>query len=165
MVLKSHCVSDRCYVTESPHILIYTCSGTVTRSLAAKFSVNNLTHRDKTVCSNHQLLKEEEYHLKQALWKCPVYAINMSSIKSNRSNKGSNNIRNNPTTNINKPHIVVPYIKGVSESCKNNCIKHGIQMYFKGGRTIKDLLVKPKDTDTIWQKNGVINRYKCGRVD
>ena len=38
-------------------------------------------------------------------------------------------------------------------------------MNFKGGRTIKDLLVKPKDRDTIWQKSRVIYGYKCGRVD
>ena len=37
-------------------------------------------------------------------------------------------------------------------------------MYFKGGSTIKDLLVHPKDKDTILQKSGVIYRYKCGRV-
>ena len=37
-------------------------------------------------------------------------------------------------------------------------------MYFKEGRIIKDLLVKPKDRDTIWQESGVIYRYRCGRV-
>ena len=38
-------------------------------------------------------------------------------------------------------------------------------MYFKGGNTIKDLLVHLKDRDTILQKSGVIYRYRCGRVD
>ena len=32
-------------------------------------------------------------------------------------------------------------------------------MHFKGGTTIKDLLVHPKDKDTILQKSGVIYRY------
>ena len=52
--------------------------------------------------------------------------------------------------------MVVPYIKGMSESCKNICRKHGIEMHFKGGSTIKNLIVHPKDTDTILQKSGVI---------
>ena len=56
-------------------------------------------------------------------------------------------------------------MKGLSESCKNICSKHGIEMYFKGGNTIKELLVHPKDRDNILQKSGVIYRYKCGRVD
>ena len=38
-------------------------------------------------------------------------------------------------------------------------------MYFKGGSTIKDLLVHPKDKDNILQRSGVIYRYKCGWVD
>ena len=127
-------------------------------NLAAKFSViKTLTHTAKIVCSNPQLLKEEGDHLKQALRKSkyPVWALYRASIKSNRSNK-ANNIGNNQTTNINKPHIVVLYIKGLSKNCKNICSKHGIQMHFKGGRTIKVFIVKPKDRDTIWHKSGVI---------
>ena len=38
-------------------------------------------------------------------------------------------------------------------------------MYFKGGNTIKDLLVHPKDRDTILQKSGVIYKFRCGRVN
>ena len=38
-------------------------------------------------------------------------------------------------------------------------------MFFKGGSMIKDLLVHPKDRDTILQKSGVIYRFRCGRVD
>ena len=37
-------------------------------------------------------------------------------------------------------------------------------MYFRRGNTIRDLLVNPKDKDTILQKSGVIYRDKCGRV-
>ena len=102
-------------------------------NLAAKFSViNTLTHRTRTVCSNPGLLREEEDHFKQALWKYnyPVWDLNRANIKSNNTNKGSNNIKNNQTSNDNMPHIVVPYIKGLSESCKNTYSKHGIQMYF-----------------------------------
>ena len=60
---------------------------------------------------------------------------------------------------------MVPYIQGMSESCMNICRKHGIEMYFRGGNTIRDLLVHSKDKDTILQKSGEIYRYTCGRVD
>ena len=63
------------------------------------------------------------------------------------------------------PYMVVPYYKDVSESLKKICGKHGVQVYFKGGNTIKSLLVAPKDQDPILKKSGVIYRYKCGRVD
>ena len=31
----------------------------------------------------------------------------------------------------NKPYIVVPYIQGMEESCKDICRKHRVNMYFK----------------------------------
>ena len=89
------------------------------------------------------------------------------------STKDSANKNNNrgtkPTrpeqSNINQPHIVVPYHQGLSENFKSTCSKYGVQVHLKGGLTIKNLLMSPKDKDTIWKKSGVIYRYKCNRVD
>ena len=53
----------------------------------------------------------------------------------------------------------------MSESYRDICRKHRVEMYLKGGSTIKGLLVYPKDKDNILQKRGVIYRYRCGRVD
>ena len=61
--------------------------------------------------------------------------------------------------------MVVPYYKGLSESLKIACSKDGVQVYFRGGITIKNLLVAPKDKDPILKKTGVIYRYKCDRVE
>ena len=44
-------------------------------------------------------------------------------------------------------------------------MKHEVEVYFIGRTTIRDLLVHPKDKDTILQKSGVIYRNRCGRVD
>ena len=38
-------------------------------------------------------------------------------------------------------------------------------MYFRGGRTIKDLLMVPKYKDPITEKSRVIYRYKCNRLE
>ena len=136
--------------------------------LSAKFSViYTLKHKFKTVCSNHHLLKEEEDHLSKALRRCkyPAWALNRVNIRQKNkitTNQGSN--KNNTGSNS-KPYIVVLYVQGMGESCKNICRKHGVEMYFKGSNTIKELLVHPKDRDTILQKSGVIYRFKCGRVD
>ena len=40
--------------------------------------------------------------------------------------------------------MVVPYYKGLSESLKRACSKHGVQVYFKGGITIRNLLAAPR---------------------
>ena len=132
--------------------------------LSAKYSViNTLRHRAKTVCSNHHLLEEEEKHLNRAFSNCryPVWALNRARINSNRNKKKNTRMQ----TISKKPYIVVPHMKGLKETCKNICRRHGIDMHFKGTNTIRQLLVHPKDKDDILKKIGVIYRYKCGRVD
>ena len=44
-------------------------------------------------------------------------------------------------------------------------MRYRVEVYFRGGSTIRDLLVHPKDRDTILKKSGVIYRYRCKRVD
>ena len=133
--------------------------------LSAKYSViNTLRHRARTVCSNHHLLEEEEEDLNKALSNCryPICALNRARINITKKKK---NTKTHSNTNSMRPYIVVPYMKGLSESCKNICRRHGIAMHFKGANTIRQLLVHPKDKDDIMKKSGVIYRYKCGRVD
>ena len=60
---------------------------------------------------------------------------------------------------------MVPYYSVLSESIKNIGRKFGVQVYFKGGTTIKNLLMTPKDKDPIQKQSGVIYRYQCNRVD
>ena len=86
-------------------------------------------------------------------------------IKTKATANKTSRVQKNSGNNIQKPHMVIPYYKGISESLKNTCRKHGVQFYFKGGNTIKNLLMAPKDQYTIQKKGGVIYRYKCDRVE
>ena len=61
--------------------------------------------------------------------------------------------------------MVLPYVKGLTESTENVCNKHGVQVYYKGGNPIKSLLMAPKDKDHITKKSGIIYRFKSNRVD
>ena len=58
--------------------------------------------------------------------------------------------------------FVIPYTQGLCESVKKICGRYGIQTHFKGGRTIKNLLVSPKDKDPMVNQSGVIYWYQCG---
>ena len=52
----------------------------------------------------------------------------------------------------------------IRESIKNICSKYGIQTHCKGNRTLKQLIVKPKDQDPIDEKGGAIYMYRCGAL-
>ena len=141
-------------------------------SIATKYSViNTIHHRAKAVCSSNQLLKEEEDHLQKVLTgnKYPLWALSRVKIKNKTTQaeqcRKQQNANARVTTGNQKSYMVLPYVKGLSESMKNVGKKHGIQTYFRGGNTIKSLLMTPKDKDHITKKSGIIYRFKCNRVD
>ena len=139
-------------------------------TITSKYGVvDTLHHRAKVICSSPELLQQEEKHLHQALTRCnyPEWALKRAKIisKTRKAKKQKNSAKDSSSSLTQKPYMVVPYYKGVSESLKKICGKHGVQVYFKGGHTIKSLLMTPKDQDPILKKSGVIYRYKCGRVD
>ena len=61
-------------------------------------------------------------------------------------------------------HIVIPYTQGLCESIKRICGRYSIQTHFKGGKTIKNLLVSPKDKDPMLNQSGAIYRYQCNNL-
>ena len=149
-------------------------------NLSAKYSViGTLIHRAKTVCTTLRLLDEELQHLKETLVRCkyPRWAINKVQnkvINGSWEDNGTNHVGNTSqdtstysgnnqtsTTSSGIPsmgHIVIPYVQGLRESIKYTCTKYGIQTYFRGNRTIKQMLVRPKDQDPK-VKSGAID---CG---
>ena len=137
-----------------PTQLTSTYSGTVT-IISAKFSViHTLSHRDKTVCSNPELLHKEKTHLRNALTQCkyPKWALHKVERRLNKPSSETSDGDNNqgttgaqPATNEvkTKGHNVIPYTQGPCKSIKKICYRYGIQPYFKGSNTIRNLLVSP----------------------
>ena len=70
------------------------------------------------------------------------------------------------TTNkpLKRSHIIIPYVPGICESIKNIGKKHGVAVYFKGNRTLKNILVSPKDKDEMANKSSIIYSYCCGEI-
>ena len=112
------------------------------------------------MCSNPELLKQENEHLRKALTQCkyPKWALDKVEKRLNRSSSeaidGANNqgANSTPAATIevkSKGHIVIPYTQGLCESIKKICGRYGVQTHFKGGSTIKNLLISPM-TKTPW---------------
>ena len=133
-------------------------------NIAAKYSViNTLSHRAHTICSTPKLAEEELKHLEHVLGqcKCPKMAIKKIFKKQQSKEKKQTPTTKHPA----KCHIVIPYTQGICESMKNICRKHGVAVHFKGGQTLKNILVSPKDKDTMTNKSSVIYSYTCGMID
>ena len=142
--------------------------------LCAKFSpINTLTHRAQTVCSNPELLHKEMDYLRKALIQCkyPKWALGKVEKRLNKPSRevtdGTNNqgtAGTQPTTNEVKTegHIIIPYTQGLCQSIKKISWMYGIQTHFKGGTTIKNLLVSTKDKPPMVIKSGAVYWFQCG---
>ena len=99
-----------------------------------------------------------------------MWALNRMKMKSRVQTTpvnfitGTNTSSNNTLYNQ-RPHMVVPYTKVLSERLKNVCNKHRIHVCFRGGNSIKSLLMAPKDKGPITKKSVVIYRYKRDMVE
>ena len=60
---------------------------------------------------------------------------------------------------------MVPYSKGLCESYRTICSKYDVQVYFKEGNTLKNLLMFPKDKESITKQNDIIYWFKCGTTE
>ena len=69
------------------------------------------------------------------------------------NNQGANSTPTATREVKSKGHIVIPYTQGLCESIKKIYCRYGIQTHFKGGSTIKNLLVSQSDA-IYW--------YQCG---
>ena len=142
--------------------------------LSANFSViNTLSHWANTVCSRPELLQKEMDHLRKALIQCkyPKWALDKVEKRLYKSTRGMlDGVKNQGTTGAQavtnevktKGHIVIPYTLGLCECIKKICGRYGIQTHLKGGSTIKNLLVSPKDKDCMVNQSGAIYWYHCG---
>ena len=76
----------------------------------------------------------------------------MRSQNPNYNKRSNNNNNKQNNSNMKNLYMVVPYYQGLSESIKRSCKKYGVQVHFKGGLTIRNLFMAPKDKDHILKK-------------
>ena len=92
----------------------------------------------------------------------------MGNTQGEPSEQDSNNPCGNNTGSdtakekYNKGYTVIPYTLPLGESIKKICRKYGTQTHFKGNRTMKNILVKPKDKEPLERKSGAIYCSQCG---
>ena len=126
--------------------------------ISSKYSVvGTLHHRVTIICSSPHMLQHEEDHLSKVLTRCryPTWASNRVKMKmitpaQKKKNKNIANIQQN----CQRPYMVVPYDQGLSESLKRTCNKYEVQVHFRGGVTIKNLLMAPRTRIPCWKKWG-----------
>ena len=114
-------------------------------------------HRADTVVTNHQDREDEKSHVNNALAKCgyPNWALEKATKP--KTHKTSNVGDKRP----NKGHVVLPYIKGTSEAIRRTFSNYGVSVFFKPTRTLRQILVSPKDKTDKKDITGPVYYIPC----
>ena len=128
--------------------------------LAKRAVVRALTDRAKNVCSSPELLAEEMDHLGKVLRynNYPKWMIDQHGRNSSQRNPIDPETGNEVKKSV---FISAPYFPGLSESFKQLFRYTPVQVCFKGQKTIKSLLMHPKDKVDPLLKKDIIYQWSC----
>ena len=123
--------------------------------------VRTLIQRAESIPSTEQYKKEEIDHVKQAL-AANGYKPWMLKIPEKKE-KTKNPTEKTATNKL--PPIALPYIKGLSENVQRLFRSHNIPTYHKPFNTLRNALVRPKDTIPKEDQCGLVYHIKCKDCD
>ena len=108
--------------------------------------VHTLFHRARTIPSTGDERRREELRIKKALYK--------NGYSQKFIHRFSKQV---PTRTLNQPKatVVIPYIRGVSESIRQILSNCDIRVSMKPHCTLRQIFVRPKDPIPMDQRSGV----------
>lgn len=128
--------------------------------------VRTLLDRMDVVVTEPEDKKTEEKNISAALKQCGYPSWTIKEVMKNRNNKTSSSTKKrNNTTDKKKGQVVIPYIKGLSERIARTLRTHGVTTAFKPHKTIRRLLVHPKDKMKCNDVCGCVYQINCANCE
>lgn len=132
------------------------------RSVAA-----TLLRRARDLSSNAVNRSKEETHVVSALRSngYPRRFIQRSNPPTSQPNHqtddGTESDTQEEDSTKKPPTVTLPYVRGLSETIKRLMEKMDVRVQLRPNRTLRQMLVKPKDPVPLDQRNGVVYRIPC----
>jgi len=123
--------------------------------------VRTLFDRKEAIVTEQKDKEEEEKHITEALARCgyPRWAIEKVKRQSNSSKP--NKEKKQITEEKSKHMVVLPYVKGTTETLQRIFRSHKVASAVRPHTTLRKLLVHPKDKIPDEKKCGVIYEVPC----
>ena len=125
--------------------------------------IRTLLDRNESIVTEEEDRKLEEDHIRKALSFCGYPDWTIDKVKKDRTkSKPTSAASTNVTkTDKSKGLAVIPYVEGLSERVARVFRKHGFATAMKPHRTLRSILVHPKDKLLPQQKSEVIYDIPC----
>ncbi|XP_072016570.1 uncharacterized protein [Amphiura filiformis] len=123
--------------------------------------VRTLLDRKDTIVTETEDQRKEELHIKQALARCGYPEWSINKVKADKENPKPKVKPPKDSRERSKGLVVIPYVEGLSERVSRIFKKHGFSTSMKPHRTIRNMLVHPKDKRDPLQSAEVIYEIPC----
>ncbi|XP_060074957.1 uncharacterized protein LOC132554659 [Ylistrum balloti] len=127
--------------------------------------VRTLLNRCETIVTEQQDKIQEQSHIMKAMKNCEYPEWALKRVQKQCQNKGKNRKRPMKDQNKTKIQVIIPYIKGISETIQRIYRNHGIATAMKPHKTLRNTLVHPKDKITKENVAECIYKIGCKNCD
>jgi len=110
---------------------------------------------------------QEDAHVEEALQACGYHPWSFSKVRHQMEFKGDKRKKKNKKqeASMKRPMIVIPYVEKVSEAIVRIMKKHNVPVAMKPRKTLKDLLVHPKDKQDKEDITECVYKVPCANCD
>ena len=127
--------------------------------------IRTLLDRCNSLVTEDKDREREEQHITKALQQCryPTWAITQvkKDMQQKRKAEQKKEKQRITTKEKSKGLVVIPYVKGLSETFTRIMREHGISTAIRPHRTLRNILVHPKDKVTDDKKSDVVYKIPC----
>jgi hypothetical protein len=128
--------------------------------------VRTLLDRSRSLVSETIDKEEEEKHVETALMSCGYPKWTFNKVKNQMdSDKAKNGKKKNQDKSTKRAQVVLPYVEKVSETVARVLRKHNVSVTMRPVKTLKRILVHPKDKQEKEETTECVYRIPCGNCD
>ena len=129
--------------------------------------IRTLLDRKDTIVTEDEDKKAEEEHIREALKRCGYPEWSVKKVQEKMEEKQGKTKRRDKQQHKEKMKgmVVIPYVKGLSEAVTRVFRKHRITTAMRPYRTLRQLLVHPKDKTPKEKTCEVVYRIPCKSCD
>ncbi|XP_072014846.1 uncharacterized protein [Amphiura filiformis] len=123
--------------------------------------IRTLLDRSDTIVTEEDDKEQEEQHIHKALSMCGYPDRAVKKVKHDKNNPKPKKTTKTNEADKSKGLVVVPYVAGLTERVSRVFRKHGFSTASKPHRTLRNMLVHPKDKLDPLQKAEAVYEIPC----
>ena len=128
--------------------------------------IRSLIDRKESIVSDPEEQEKEESMIDNALRMCnyPEWSLDLAK-KQQKEKSEKEKQKKKENSERSKGLVVLPYVKGLSKRISRSLGKHNIQVAMKPAKTLRKILVHPKDKIEKTSNVGVVYEIPCVNCD